>query len=156
MVMTKKAPYRGAPRVGQEVAFQGEGGTSYGTVVGYEDGYAMVRWYDPTVRHMAVTGVSPRWLTVVPVGYSGPSGWHSAREPGRPWQRAPQREGRWTVEAGRQLYFDGRPCLSVGREGDTEPVTADGATHLIADLLNQSGATPDSIFQQHMGFPRRR
>ena len=76
--------------------------------------------------------------------------------PGR--VRAPRAsaQGRWTVEAGLQLYFDGHPCVSVGREGSTLPVVADGMTHLIAELLNNTGTTPDTIYLRHMGHARRR
>ena len=63
---------------------------------------------------------------------------------------------RWTVEAGRQIYFDGRPFIHIGREGDARPVEADGAAHLIADLFNRDGVTPDTIYERHMGRPRRR
>jgi hypothetical protein len=65
-------------------------------------------------------------------------------------------EGRWTVEAGRQLYFDGQPFIGVSREGNTQPAVADGATHLIAELLNSAGTTPDTIYRRHMGHARRR
>lgn len=43
---------------------------------------------------------------------------------------------RFTVEAGRQIYRDGKPFISIGREGDTPPVVADEMTHAIATLLN--------------------
>ena len=45
---------------------------------------------------------------------------------------------RYTVEPGRQIYLDGLPFISVGREGDTVPAVADEVTHVIADALNQS------------------
>ena len=62
---------------------------------------------------------------------------------------------KWTVEAGRALYFDGRPFIHIDREG-AEPVEADGATHIIADLFNRNGVTPDTIYEYQMGHPRRR
>jgi hypothetical protein len=65
------------------------------------------------------------------------------------------RQGQWTVEAGRTLHFDGHPVIRVGREGDTRPVVADGAAHIIAELFDQNGVTPDSIYERHMGHPRR-
>lgn len=64
--------------------------------------------------------------------------------------------GRWTVEAGRQLYFDGHPFAGVSREGSTPPAVADGLTHLIAELLNRSDTTPDAVYRRHMGHDRRR
>jgi len=64
--------------------------------------------------------------------------------------------GRWTVSAGRNVYFDGKPFISVDREGDTEPVEADGSVHFIVDCLNHAGVTPDDIWERHMGHPRHR
>ncbi len=37
-----------------------------------------------------------------------------------------------TVEPGRNIYRDGQPFVSVGREGNTRPVDADSFTHLAA------------------------
>jgi len=73
--------------------------------------------------------------------------------------RGPHRplEVGWTVEPGRYLAFNGRPFAHLDKEGtDTRPVEADGATHLIAELFNQNGVTPDTIYEQHMGHARRR
>ena len=63
---------------------------------------------------------------------------------------------RWTVSAGNNIYFDGRPFISVDREGDTEPVEADGSVHFIVECLNQANVTPDDIWERHMGHARRR
>lgn len=63
---------------------------------------------------------------------------------------------RWTVAAGRLVEFDGRPFIHIAKEGDTEPVEADGAVHLIVELLNRDGVTPDDIYERHTGHPRRR
>ena len=43
----------------------------------------------------------------------------------------------YEVIAGRQIYLYGKPFISIGREGDTEPVEADKITHRIARLLNK-------------------
>lgn len=51
---------------------------------------------------------------------------------------------RFTVEPGREIYFDGRPCISIHREGvytgkgDMSPYQADQLTRLIARLLSKS------------------
>ena len=66
-----------------------------------------------------------------------------------------QQNKRWTVAAGRQVYFDGQPFLSVGREGNTEPVEADAVTHFLAECLNRAGVTPDKLYRRHMGRPRK-
>lgn len=65
------------------------------------------------------------------------------------------RSGGWSVVAGRQIYFDGRPFIGIDREGETRPVEADGATHLIVELFNRSSVTPDTIYEKHMGHPRK-
>lgn len=62
-----------------------------------------------------------------------PSGWLKSNSP------TPQ----FTVEAGRQILRDGRPFLSVRREGDTRPIEADEVTHQIAALL--SGRRPRTV-----------
>jgi hypothetical protein len=65
--------------------------------------------------------------------------------------------GRWTVQAGRGLVYDGKPFAHLDKEGtDTAPVEADGAVILIAELFNQNGVTPDTIYAQHMGHARKR
>lgn len=67
--------------------------------------------------------------------------------------------GRWTVEPGRHLYFDGRQAFRLDSEGndvrDIPHVVVDGAAHLIAELFNQNGVTPDTIYERHMGHARR-
>jgi hypothetical protein len=52
---------------GQAVSLRGATGTSFGHVVGYEDGYVMVRWSGTSV----VTGVRPSRLRGLPPGYAG-------------------------------------------------------------------------------------
>lgn len=49
----------------------------------------------------------------------------------------PPREGRFSVAAGRQVLRDGKPFLSVGREGETHPGDADEATRFFAEALNR-------------------
>jgi hypothetical protein len=44
--------------------------------------------------------------------------------------------GRFTREAGRQIYFDGKPFIGITREGDTRPVDADDISHMIVAYLN--------------------
>lgn len=71
--------------------------------------------------------------------------------------REPQANARWTVQAGRGLVFDGHLFAHLDKEGtSTAPVEADGAVILIADLFNQNGVTPDTIYERHMGHPPRR
>jgi hypothetical protein len=43
---------------------------------------------------------------------------------------------RYTLEAGRQIYLDGKPLISIGREGGTPPSVADMEARHIVDLLN--------------------
>jgi len=43
---------------------------------------------------------------------------------------------RFTVEPGRQIYADGRPFISVVREGSSMPTDVDTITHKIAAMLN--------------------
>lgn len=54
---------------------------------------------------------------------------------------------RYTVEAGRQIYRDGMPFLSIAREGTTAPHEADAFTHAVAWLLNRHdlGNPPDAF-----------
>lgn len=61
---------------------------------------------------------------------------------------------RWTVIAGRQLYFDGRPALSLGREGETAPVEADAAVKFVAEAFNAAGMTLDGLYARQMGYPK--
>ncbi len=46
---------------------------------------------------------------------------------------------KFTLEAGRQIYRDGKPFMSVGREGDTAPHVADQFARHIVVMLNKSG-----------------
>jgi hypothetical protein len=57
-----------------------------------------------------------------------------AKKSGRKRLKAP----RFTVEAGRSICHDGKPFISIVREGDTRPTNADKVTHLIAKSLNKS------------------
>jgi hypothetical protein len=43
----------------------------------------------------------------------------------------------FSVDAGRQILFEGYPFISIQRNGDLEPVKADRITHTIAYLLNR-------------------
>jgi hypothetical protein len=43
---------------------------------------------------------------------------------------------RFTVEAGRQIYREGVPFISIHREGETSPCEADEIMRIIAALLN--------------------
>ncbi len=45
---------------------------------------------------------------------------------------------KFTVKAGRQIYFGDEPFVSIGREGSTSPTAADKVAHLIAKCLNKS------------------
>lgn len=69
------------------------------------------------------------------------------------------RKERWTVGPGRHLYFDGQPVFHIDRgTPDVQtvpPVVLDGSAHLVADLFNRSGVTLDSIYEGHMGRPRK-
>jgi hypothetical protein len=49
----------------------------------------------------------------------------------------------FTVDAGRQILRNGEPFIAITREGRTKPVTADQATHAIADCLNGFKGTYD-------------
>jgi hypothetical protein len=44
---------------------------------------------------------------------------------------------KYEVKAGRQIYHQGKPFISINKEGDTRPVEADTITHTIAMLLNK-------------------
>ena len=63
---------------------------------------------------------------------------------------------KYTVEAGRQIYCDGRPFVSIGREGDTQPTTADALTHFVALLLNEYGEAFKDFHRKYMRNPVRR
>ncbi len=49
---------------------------------------------------------------------------------------------KFTVEGGRQIYMDGEPFISIGRQGDTMPTDADEITHVIAAYLNRKRYQP--------------
>ena len=52
---------------------------------------------------------------------------------------------RFTVETGREIHFDGKPFISISREGSTRPVAADEVTHIIAAALNADAYDPDHM-----------
>jgi hypothetical protein len=54
-------------------------------------------------------------------------------------------KARYTVEPGRQIYCDGRPFISIGREGSTRPTEADAVCHVIADMLNAAKIKPIAL-----------
>lgn len=47
-----------------------------------------------------------------------------------------KKKSRFTVEAGRQIYRDGKPFISINREGNTQPTEADTVTNRVATFLN--------------------
>ena len=58
-----------------------------------------------------------------------------------PKRTRPQR-CRYTVEPGRQIHMNGKPFISIGREGDPRdmsPHATDRLTHQIAAWLNRKG-----------------
>lgn len=58
----------------------------------------------------------------------------------------------WTVEPGRAILFNGTLMFSVVRSTYCKPVEADRATHVIADLFNKNGITPDTLYRDAMGY----
>ncbi len=67
--------------------------------------------------------------------------------------------GSWTVEPGRHLSFNGETAFRIASDDNdvrkVPHVAVDGAAHLIADLFNKNGVTIDSLYEKHMGGPRR-
>lgn len=61
----------------------------------------------------------------------------------------------WAVGPGRTLLLDGNVvCRLDGDDRDpreVRPVVLDSAAHLIAELLNRSGATLENLYERHMG-----
>jgi hypothetical protein len=51
-----------------------------------------------------------------------------ARTPAKPF----------TYEGGRTIYHNGKPFISIQRDGETAPVVADATARLIVALLNRS------------------
>jgi len=45
---------------------------------------------------------------------------------------------KFTVQAGRQIYLDDRPFISIGREGATHPADADTMCRSLCEMLNRS------------------
>lgn len=78
--------------------------------------------------------------------------------------RAPRGGGsgdHWEVQPGRYITFDGHTAFRLDSDDNDVRIvphtTVDGAAHLIAELFNQNGVTPDTIYERHMGrAPRRR
>ena len=67
------------------------------------------------------------------------------------------RTTRWTVAPGRNLHFDGQPTFALSSEGDPRfmpHVATDAAAHLIAEMFNRSGVTPETLYKKTMGHPR--
>jgi hypothetical protein len=51
----------------------------------------------------------------------------------------------YTVEAGRQIYRDGKPWLYIsGNQGHYQPVEADALVYLVVDVLNSGYVFNDS------------
>ena len=48
-------------------------------------------------------------------------------------------EQTYTVEAGRQIFKDGEPFISINKEGSTSPTETDDITRQIAKALNRRG-----------------
>jgi hypothetical protein len=73
--------------------------------------------------------------------------------------RAP-RAGRWSVEPGRHLFFNGEQAFRIASDDNdyrkVPHVAVDHAAHLIADLFNKNNVTIDSLYEGQMGHPRRR
>jgi hypothetical protein len=42
----------------------------------------------------------------------------------------------FTLEAGRQIYRDGEPFISIGREGKTAPIEADAMARVLVRMMN--------------------
>jgi len=45
---------------------------------------------------------------------------------------------RYTLQAGRSILRDGKPFITIEREGTTRPVDADAAARKIVKMLNQA------------------
>jgi hypothetical protein len=121
---------------GEYNLYVGDDGAIYGDTSG---GYRYNPGYDPATRKAPSTAREVRGGRV-----------RSPRASG----------GHWTVEPGRHLYFNGNPAFRLDSEGNdlryVPHVVVDGAAHLIAELFNKNGVTPDSIYARHMGHARRR
>jgi hypothetical protein len=62
------------------------------------------------------------------------------------------RKQRFTVAAGQQIYYEGKPFVAISREGGTAPVDADAVTWLIADCLNRALGTPGALERMHASW----
>jgi hypothetical protein len=60
---------------------------------------------------------------------------------------------RYTVEPGRQIYRDGQPFISVGRECRDMPADIDETTHIICALLNRLGKR--EVLTNYLGEPTK-
>lgn len=63
---------------------------------------------------------------------------------------ASKRGPRYTVEAGRQIYRDGEPFISIGREGHTDPSNADDVTYFVMAWLNKTRWPGDKYPNDYM------
>ena len=66
-------------------------------------------------------------------------------------KRTSKRTKQFTVEAGRQVYLNGKPFIGVSREGEARPVDADAITHIIANCLNKSPRAVNAIMKRYGG-----
>jgi len=62
----------------------------------------------------------------------------------------------YTCEAGRQIYRDGKPFISIRREGDTHPTNADAIVHVIVHVLNLVNTAPFAAFVDALAEESRR
>lgn len=53
---------------------------------------------------------------------------------------------KYTLEPGRQIFRDGKPFISINREGRTQPADADDCAHAILRLLNDDW--------ERLGYPQ--
>ena len=52
---------------------------------------------------------------------------------------------RWSVSAGRWLYFDGKRAFALHRDADSaDAVQCDNLAHIVCNLLNAADVTPDT------------
>lgn len=126
--------------------------TRNGHGAGFWDG----DWPEPAATELT-DGSKEYGETYLYVGDDGKiHGHEETRKRGGRVRASRQTTGQWTVEPGRYLVFAGRPFVHLDKEGtDTRPVEADGAAQVIADLFNREGVTPSTIYERHMGRPRK-
>lgn len=63
---------------------------------------------------------------------------------------------KFTYEGGRQIYVNGEPLISIGREGDTVPYIADEFSKLIVKMLNKSRSAQMLLQGDKWKWPRAR